>query len=86
MLYHYLLDMPALHYLFGLILDLAHVYWEFQVSTQHTPLGAQQSLKIRITDNEIIITGTNLVPTKTMPETLPVIINKVFKNMTKVDL
>lgn len=75
-----------MHFLFGLILDLAHVYWEFQVSTQHTPLGAQQNLKIRITDNEIIITGKNLVPTKTMPETLPAIINKVFENMTKVFL
>lgn len=29
---------------------------------------------------------TNLVPTKTMPETLPAIIKKVFGNIAEVDL
>ena len=29
---------------------------------------------------------TNLVPTKTTPETLPAIIKKVFGNMAEVDL
>lgn len=60
---------------------------EFQVSTQYTPLGAQHNLNIRITESKIISSqDTNLVPTKTMSDTLPAMIKRVFRNMVEVDM